>query len=216
MVNEGFSKKLMDKFGNVIFDYLQESYIDKIVCYAINSNYRKAVNLKSWIKEQVENPTYLVKKVIQDIGINKDPDIQIMNILKWVHKNITYKSDSSVWKMAEYWQTAEETSIKGTGDCEDGAILIYVLARLSGIASQRLLIFAGDVVGGGHCWLGYRPTCYPLNFCFMDWCYWYSSKVIPSRDKFLINGKDIQGDENYIKMWFAFNEDKSITKWKLI
>ena len=116
MVEEGFSEKLMDKFGNVIFNYLQESYIDKVVCYVTNSNYRKAVNLKQWIKEQIENPPYLVRKAVQDIGINNNPDIQIMNILKWVKKKITYKSDSSVWNMAEYWQTAEETLIKGTGD----------------------------------------------------------------------------------------------------
>jgi len=215
MADEGFSKKIMEKFGDVIFNYLQQSYIDKIVCYITNSKYRKAINLKSWIKEQVVNPSPLVKEIVKKIGINNDSDIQIMNILKWTKKNIKYKTDSSVWKMVEYWQTADETLQKGTGDCEDGAILLYVISRLTGIHTNRLLLFAGDVNGGGHCWLGYKPNYYPLNFCFMDWCYWYSAKNISTRTKFFIKGKEISGDINYIKIWFAFNEEKSFTglKW---
>lgn len=100
-----------------------------------------------------------------------------------------------------------------THNCEDGAILLYILCRLKGIPANRLYILAGSVVGGGHCWLGYKPIHYPLNFVFLDWCYGKngpSMNKVLDRDFYHINGTDITGDDSYIELWFAFNEDQGV------
>lgn len=106
--------------------------------------------------------------------------------------------------------------------CEDGAILMYVLARLAGIPSNRLLLFAGSVNGGGHCWLGYRPVSDPLNFRFLDWCYWPDISLVESRKFYSIIGKQIYSfqtgaykkDNNYYNIWWAFNEDATYFGFK--
>ena len=62
-----------------------------------------------------------------------------------------------------------------THQCEDGAILIYILAHLCGIPDYRIQLVAGNVVGGGHCYCVFTDTNgieYPI-----DWCYWYKKSV---------------------------------------
>ena len=124
--------------GQTIFEYVQKNDIDKIVTYIVNSDYRKAVHLKSWIKEQVDLPDTPLQSVLDSIKTYEDPDKQMYEVYYWVRKNIKYVPDSTQWNMSEYWQTAEETESLRTGDCEDGAILMYVLARLKGIPANRL------------------------------------------------------------------------------
>lgn len=206
-----------------IYNYVKTNYITNIVSYIINSNYRKSVNLQSWIKSQVDNPTIKVQDFAKEIEDSTDYDIQIMNILRYVRKEIEYTSDLVDWKADEYWQTGQETLTLLKGDCEDGAILIYLLARLKGIPSNRLLLFAGDVNGGGHCWLGYKPSGYPIDYSFIDWCYWYDNSEMITRNKFHIEGTKIfehsydneltpLKESNYLEVWFMFNEDSSYTK----
>jgi hypothetical protein len=215
------------KITDEVFDYIKESYISSIVTYIINSKYRKSVSLKNWLKEQcdkaVDDPFILdiVDKQIPDCN---SYDEQVLSCLNWVRNNIVYKGDLKSWEMAEYWQTYRETLDKMSGDCEDGAILLYVLCRLKGVPANRLLLFAGDVVGGGHCWIGYKPESYPLNFVFLDWCYWVNLRSVEDRNKFYIKIAEIfeyrqdrdfyyNVDSNYKTIWFAFSEDSSY--WRL-
>jgi len=116
----------------------------------------------------------------------------------------------------EYWQTYAETLQTRTGDCEDGAILMYVLCRVSGIPANRLLILTGDVRGGGHCWLSYKPMNQPWNLTFLDWCYYYTSKRIETRPKFWISkSNQILGNGiRYKKLWWAFNENNTYIGFK--
>ena len=119
--------------------------------------------------------------------------------------------------MTEKWEGARDVFDTRKGDCESGALLMYVLCRLAGIPASKLWIMCGDVKGGGHAWLSYIPDEYPLNFAFMDWCYWYKQYSIPLRNKFTIQNKAIHeykrdGEKvssDYYKLWFVFNEDKS-------
>lgn len=172
-----------------------------------------------------ENP--LVDAIVKEIPTHTNPDYQMHEILRWTIRNIKYERDSKVWKLNERWQTPEETAKLRTGDCEDGAILMYALARKKGIPTNRLMIFAGSVVGGGHAWLGYKPTSYPLNWAFMDWCYWADQRMYDTRNLYYINGKTIHGYKhshgqvsgsynNYLNMWFCFNEERGHHSLKII
>lgn len=208
------------KITDEVFDSLETHYFRSIFTWIINSKYRTAVNLKGWIQQQVDNPSEKILNTLKDISDSQDYDIQIMYILYWVRNNIIYKSDSLIWKMDDYWQTAEETVTLKTGDCEDGAILLYVLGRLKGIPHNRLLLLAGDVNGGGHCWLGYKPSEMPLNLAFIDWCYWVDLRGINERDIYYIKDNDIHKynadgtsvNSDYYNIWFGFNEVQSYEK----
>jgi hypothetical protein len=74
-----------------------------------------------------------------DIGEPKD-------IARWIAKNIGYKYDNG-----DYWQSPKETMNRGTGDCEDMAILyINILYVKFGIKSDLALIQESrQVVEGG-------------------------------------------------------------------
>lgn len=47
--------------------------------------------------------------------------------VSWVNKNIKYRSDIEVQKVIDYWQSSRETLNRGTGDCEDMAILLRAI-----------------------------------------------------------------------------------------
>lgn len=197
-----------------IFKYINSSYLDYFITYCLDSRFREAIGLKQWIKDQVDHPTpemiVAAKNAVKTLGKNATDDDKAVACMKFVVFKITYISDQMTWGTDEKWQTAEETLNLKTGDCEDGAILIYILCRLNGISEDRLLLFAGDIAVGGHCWLGYRPDMYPLNFVFLDWCYNFDLNDIECKSKYYIqNNKIFSGDTNYIKLWFAFNESNS-------
>jgi len=212
-----FDKRIILKDPDLIFNHIEHSYFGRMIVWIINSKYRKAVSLSNWIDEQVKNPDALVQSMADEITTYEDTDEQVLAVLRYVRYNVTYLGDPNIWKMLEYWQTSFETAKIKLGDCEDGAILAYVLCRLKGVHANRVLVFAGDVSGGGHSWLGYRPTEYPLNWVFLDWCYWPEMSDIETRKKFWIDGTQIREfdndgnlvNSNYYSIWFGFNEDQA-------
>jgi hypothetical protein len=205
-----FSEALVAKTPEM-FEYVESGYVEKFVTYVTNSDYRKAVGLKKWIKEQITVPE---KELLlcDEVAVQK---------LKEVISTVKYVPDQTVWNMPEYWQTAEETLALGTGDCEDGAVLLYVLCREAGVPASRLMLFAGSVIGGGHCCLFYKPDNYPLNWTILDWCYWPDKRPVGKRNMFdvvesKVYGQTIHSDgewysdyNNYIEAWFWFNENKT-------
>jgi hypothetical protein len=207
-----------------LFNYIQSSYMNYIVSYFINSNTRKAVFLTNWIREQVENPSsellVIAQKIKENVNMN-DYDSIVYGVFIYVTNRLQYRTDATHWKVTEYWATAEDTIKTWRGDCEDGACLIYVLCRLLGVPANRMLIFAGDVESPsnptkteGHAFLGYRSNMYPLNWVFMDWCYFVDKENTRNRHKYFINNKTIYGDNKYKSLWFAFNENNSYTELK--
>lgn len=198
-----------------LFDIVNDSYLKTKILYYINSNVKSSVDLKRWLN------TILQNNIDIEIPTRDNYDLQVIECLKYVKNNIKYKGDINSWNTTEYWQTPQETLDRLTGDCEDGAILMYILCRLKGIPANRLLIFCGSVNGGGHCWLGYKPQEYPLNFVFLDWCYWYNNNSVELRNKFYIHNNiiyeysyDSLKNSNYYNIWFAFNENTNITKYR--
>jgi len=72
-------------------------------------------------------------------GCMLEPDIREINmsfssmeeVYAYVTENVRYKSDLAVHGQEEYWQAPLETLERGTGDCEDFAILVgYFLEKM--------------------------------------------------------------------------------------
>ncbi|RLC72500.1 MAG: hypothetical protein DRI26_02830 [Chloroflexi bacterium] len=86
-----------------------------------------------------------------------DPNKFVSLALDWVHRNITYK-----YEPGEYWQTPAQTLMKGSGDCEDEALLFqsivepYINDRLVG---QKFYVGLGEVDGQGHAFNLLLSTC---------------------------------------------------------
>ena len=220
-----FSDEWVKKFPNM-GEHIQTKYFWSIVSYIIDSKYRKSVKLSAWLKEQIDKPCEALIKLGGKIPKSDDTDTQMRYILSYMHKKFKYIGDTKVWGMSEKWQTANVSAQLMHGDCEDGAILIYVIARLLDIPANKMVIFAGNVKGGGHAFLGYRPKNFPLNWAIMDWCYWYTGSIIRTRPLFYVNKqtfeeyKKINGiytkvTSKYYKMWFCFNEDMSTRTLRL-
>ena len=111
--------------------------------------------------------------------------------LNYVYNNVKYTSDES-----EFWQFAFETLRRKKGDCEDGAILMANMMRMSGIPYWRIRLNAGDVKGGGHAYVTYLRE-KDNQWYVMDWCYWYSASK-----NF---GRTFHDAENYFSIWFSWN-----------
>lgn len=232
MVIMHFSDALVEKYGNQIFEPIKPNLLTSIVNYITNANLRKTVTLRPWIEDQIANPSDKLKEAAKSLKSFKDYDRQVLECLFFVHNKFKYVKDSVTWQMSEYWASANESIMKMKGDCEDGAILMYVLCRLKGIPANRLMIMAGDVDDGknkgGHCWLAYRPKNYPYNFFFLDWCYWYNGNSFPARNMFDVIGKEVQEFKYmgsmlksfvrqmspYKTIWFGFNEEYSLSAIK--
>ncbi|MFC1919866.1 transglutaminase family protein [Chloroflexota bacterium] len=78
---------------------------------------------------------------------------------EWVAGHISYKSDSEVHGVSDYWQLPAETLKLGTGDCEDIAILLCTLLRACGIPSDQVYVAAGCTEDRSSCH-AYLVECY--------------------------------------------------------
>lgn len=215
-------KRILNKYSNTDFyAYSQTWWKPRFVSYIINSDYRKAVHLVPWINKQVlqkEKQAWIQTQKKRITTKYKNHDSIAIECLKTVKGFVTYTGDTTMWKMLEHWNEYHQTIMLKRGDCEDGAILLFVLMLECGIPSNRMLIFAGNVVGGGHAWLGYMPTEYPSEWVFLDWCYWYTNGGVGKRPHYFIAGKKIgqvryfdKSRNNYTNMWFGFNNKQSFT-----
>ena len=157
----------------------------------------------------MKNP--ILKMIVVNNGwddSNKSDDWKIISILKYVRRNIKYVSDRVQYRKSEYWASVTETLANKKGDCEDGAILIYCLARTAGIPIEKIKLVAGSVKGGGHAWIRYVSDDYIYSSFHIDWCYQYNASSIKTRKAYFYNDKTITGDDRYYKMWFMVDEEK--------
>jgi hypothetical protein len=215
-----------------IFEHIESKSLPQIVWWVIDWRFRKSTYLSGWLKGFVDNPPQSLIDIAKTIPDSKEPDHIVTDCLRWVQQNIKYESDKAKWDVDEVWDSPtdvlENWYIKQNGklklvgigsekpkdypqayrcaDCESGALIIYLLCVLKGIQPNRLLIMCGDVLGGGHAYVGYKPTEYPLNWTFLDWCYWYDSKTPSARQKFYIKDQTIYDpNKKYLTLWFGFN-----------
>ena len=184
----------------IVARYIREqSFFETVVSYIIDwSMSWKSYNLQKWLSTATVLPSELIDQTayISKLKNNKE---KMLDILGFVNSKITYIGDSKKWKVEEKWQTAEQTWSLKTGDCEDGAILIYSIAHYYGIPDWQVYLVAGDVKGGGHCYVTYFNTQNALEYP-IDWCYWFSESIrvkIPyvAREEYYYGQKE----------WFRFN-----------
>jgi hypothetical protein len=127
----------------------------------------------------------------------KTDDDTMHNCCIFVQDHIRYVSDSDTHSQNEFWQNPEDTLARGTGDCEDGAILMKSLSLIAGVPDWKCKIVAGMVRGGGHAYCTYIQG---NRQVIMDWCYW------PTRHR-PENKKALGEDTRYKEVWFSFNHD---------
>ena len=181
-----------------ILNHFKLTHLLRNVFYRLDWRKPNSSNVKDFLNEQV----YSDVKLPSFKGTN---DEKMIKILKWVKLNITYMVDSDRFNTPEKWQTTKETLGWKTGDCEDGAILMYCIAVNNKINPANLQLVAGDVTGGGHCWLEYAPDSkYDYEnqkqiWYTMDWCYWYQAGDFDNR---------IAKSDNYIRNWWEVSHFK--------
>ncbi|WP_298753759.1 transglutaminase-like cysteine peptidase [uncultured Arcobacter sp.] len=124
-------------------------------------------------------------------------DTKAMNALKRTIKDIQYISDTKQFKENEVWLFPFETQHFGMGDCEDGAIYLANIMLKSGIPYWRIRLNAGNVKGGGHCWVTYLRES-DNKWYILDWCYWADESL---------KWKLWDDAEKYYDIWFSWNKD---------
>lgn len=130
-------------------------------------------------------------------------DEKTLKILKFVKGRTKYKGDPLIHKKAEFWQHAEETYQRKTGDCEDCALLILSLMRMNGIPAYRCKICAGWVqINKGKCGHAYVIFLASDNRWYvLDWCYWYSKSI----SRFRRQPHNLCPE--YLDIWWTFNDE---------
>ena len=69
-------------------------------------------------------------------GLGERDMLDLVNRI--INGAMTYRDDSKVWGLDDYWATPVEMAGKGAGDCEDYAIAKYWLLRSLGVPDDRL------------------------------------------------------------------------------
>jgi predicted transglutaminase-like cysteine proteinase len=177
-MSEGLLNKLRQEGTlKTVTDYITETrFFQTLVTWALNYKYRsQRTNLHQWINSVGIVPEGLLPKLEKFKNI-KDKDEMVRQVLTFVANNLTYYSDQVLWDVLDYWQTPYGTWTTKTGDCEDGAILIYTILNYLGIEDDRMWIVCGDVIGGGHAYVVYRAYKDEREYP-MDWCYWFNQSV---------------------------------------
>lgn len=202
-----FSKELMLKFGLIVLETFEKRSLNpRLLRYRLDWSKSTSVYLRDWISLQMLHASDEMKVIAESLkGVNDD--VTVIKALKYVWCHTKYVRDIEKWKTKEKWQMAEETLGSGTGDCEDGSILLLVLCRLAGVSYKVIKINAGSVKGGGHCWVEYRSLSNGQSY-FLDWCYWLDLNSIKHRK----NSGELL---NYYKVWWGFNDWENYKGYKL-
>ena len=99
----------------------------------------------------------------------KDGRVFLDDITGWIHDCIAYESDGDGW-YSDHWQLPGETLRKGTGDCEDMAILGASIAEAAGY--DTVLVFGEDHAV-------FAMECDPLN---IDYTVEYKGRTYVTAD----------------------------------
>ena len=166
------------------------------------------------VRGLINYPSYIADEVVLFNGLKKDTEEEtILNLIKWVHKNIKYVSDSTQWNVNEYWEDSDITMQTKCGDCENLSLVLKSLSLVCGIPDYKVKILAGDVVNPadktktvGHAfpvflfkdkWRIIDPTYYP------DW-------NTPIKDRM-----DASKDSRYKTIWFGFTKQDNFSQKKI-
>lgn len=62
----------------------------------------------------------------------------LARVNQWVNREIAYVNDDRNYRQRDFWATAEQTIARGSGDCEDFAILKMQMLRAAGVDADRM------------------------------------------------------------------------------
>jgi hypothetical protein len=131
-----------------------------------NAQYGRPRDVRTFIFDR----SFILEDVLIDYGIvhEGNDDKTMHKILMSVITYFKYVGDEKTKGQPEFWQNPEDSVTAGTGDCEDGAILIKSLSLVAGIPDYKVKIGAGMVKGGGHAYVIYLRD--DDTQCILDWC----------------------------------------------
>ncbi len=179
-----------------------KGFIQTSFRYMIDSKYRKRQRISQYLEEQVKNASPSTYKIALELR-GQDEEKGIINILKWVKKNFTYKTDNQNYGRVEKWNDIESMMSGKYEDCDGLNTIIYVLARLQGIGSEILYAAIGEVSlgnkSGGHFWLLFWST-NDDKLVSIDATYYVNTTRVKYRPAFKLTS------ERYQKLWYIFNE----------
>lgn len=171
----------------------------------VNIDVRNFITVKDNILEAIVEKFNLRKESYNDTAFACQ---------KYVASNLKYASDTITQQCEEFWQFPFETVASGTGDCEDGAILMASLMIVAGIPNWRVKVAAGYVQTaptapqGGHAYCIYLADREnnSLEWEIHDWCYSQDTNIPTGKKPLAKNG----GFNNrYKDVWFTFNDEFS-------
>jgi len=209
------------KYISTIFKPISKGVIPTLYRFLTDSRYREYMKLDKWLQNQYElcdeSPILNVDSPLLSSDFSKfyikffnsiaakyifhqNPDRLIVDILKYVNKNIRYVTDRNNFGYTERWEDLTETVKRKKGDCENMNALIYTMARMAGIPSYLLWCCTGlTTTNEGHYWLLYfSPK--KAKFYSIDATYKPNKSYLQYRQPFSIG-------KNYKKVWFIFNSD---------
>jgi predicted transglutaminase-like cysteine proteinase len=144
-------------------------------------------------------------------------------IREWVATNIRYKTDRDNFGSNDYWQFPMETLERGSGDCEDIAILTCSLLRSYGVPANQLYVVIGTPKGMNeyHAYIIERyskgiwnmiepqldPVTSAVSFTFLDWALTsdYSSDLYCFNDQYYFRGLPGVSTGVYdLNLWHSF------------
>jgi predicted transglutaminase-like cysteine proteinase len=141
---------------------------------------------------------------------------------EWVATSIYYKSDQDNFGVNDYWQFPIETLERGSGDCEDIAILLCTLLRASGVPADQVYVVVGTPKGMQyyHAYLLERyskgvwnmiepqldPVTSAVSFTFLDWALTvdFSSDLFCFNDQYFFKGLPVLASGVYeFNVWHS-------------
>jgi predicted transglutaminase-like cysteine proteinase len=186
---------------------------------------RSPLNNPDQVRKFITPDTIEIKSAIQTIFSSpwKKHYNDFDALREWVATRISYRRDYDVYKVADYWQFPVETLERGTGDCEDVAILLCSLLRASGVPADQVYVAIGCPSGTEtyHAYLCERyskgvwsmiepqldPITAAVSFTFLDWAltYDYSSDLYCFNDRYFFRGPPALASGAYeLNLWHSF------------
>ncbi|ABF54463.1 transglutaminase-like cysteine peptidase [Sphingopyxis alaskensis] len=93
-----------------------------------------------WDRVHRAAPAALMQRQLQSAnalsGLSETELLARVN--QWVNREIAYVGDDRNYRRRDFWATADETLARGSGDCEDFAILKMQMLRAAGIDANRM------------------------------------------------------------------------------
>jgi predicted transglutaminase-like cysteine proteinase len=172
-----------------------------------NKNDRVAIDVRNFICAH----DHQILQFLATHGLNKTwpNDKKAWEIQKLVCGFLRYVGDEQTSGVKEYWQFPYETLHTGTGDCEDGSILIASAMIVLGVPSFRVRVAAGMVQTGnphaptgGHAYVCYLRES-DNQWVILDWCY------LPDKDIPVPQKKLMKDRPEYKMVRFSFNNTHS-------